>query len=114
MLKIGHAFRPPSVQESGPKNVVWSPPAEPVAHARRALYAVAPWSLAASAEPAYPGRHAIWRQLLPGVALVTIRSWLAGRRAMPQWARDKLAAELDRRIALYSEISAALKRKSPP
>lgn len=63
----------------------------------RALDLIAPYCDAPDPTlPAYPGRRAIWREVLPGASLSAVYAWRSGRRTMPQWARDMLANHLRR------------------
>lgn len=91
---------------------------------RTALRTVAPWSASpAGTGPRYPGRFAIWREIFGNrVGYEGIRNWDKGHRPAPQWARDTLAAHLEREAFTRLEIAKELRKpaatskneKSPP
>lgn len=72
--------------------------------AGKASQALFPWPLAS-----YPGQRKLTRQLLINTPANTIRDWMRGRRAAPQWARDMLREELERRAYEMLDIAEKLK-----
>jgi hypothetical protein len=82
----------------------------------RNLFAVAclvaaPWSNAKRKDVArYPGRHKILGQIFEGrISYNGLENWRKGTRKPPQWARDTLAAHLEREAITRLEIAKQLR-----
>ena len=80
---------------------------EPRTAAERAAAVLWAWH-----SEAYPGRADGLHSLFGGKAKhYTIRDWRRGRRRMPQWARDILIAELEKKMAALGTAIAELKNE---
>ena len=75
---------------------------------QRACACLWPWVNAA----VYPGiRRGLYELFQGRAAVYTIRDWRRGKRVMPQWARDILIAELEKKMAALGTAIAELKNE---
>jgi hypothetical protein len=107
-------FATPLVSDdSPPRHQVYYTPKRASTEIVQGLDALAPYADADSVAPLvprYPGRMTLWRQTFPSVSIFTIYGWRSGRRKMPQWARDTLAAHLEREAITRLEIAKELRK----
>lgn len=61
----------------------------------------------------YPGpRYGLYHLFKGRAAIYTIRDWRRGRRRLPQWARDILIAELEKRAEALTQAARELQNES--